>query len=145
MEAGQHSVPQTAAFSIARAAILACLLMNAAAAALVAYTYGSAEPLKSPETIAAGAGLVVAILMLAGARPFEFLLFFAFSCAGFFGYTAYCEGSNNVLLPVAYWLALGLLTRRMNIAAVCVAAACAVGLGAVCYLLPAGFCAVWNH
>lgn len=127
--------PQAAAFSIARAAILACLFMNAAAAAVAACLCPQASPLKTPEGAAACAGLAAAILMLAGAKPFEFLLFFAFACAGFFGYTAYCGGSNYLLPAAAYWLALGLLTRRMNLAAAFAAAACAVGLGAAYNIL----------
>ena len=135
MEDTPQPDPQAAAFSIARAAILACLFMNAAVVALAVYLYSSALPLKTPEGIAACAGLSAAILMLAGAKPFEFILFFAFACAGFFGYTAYCDGSKFLLPIVAYWLALGLLTRRMNLAAAFAAAACAVGLGAVYNIL----------
>ncbi len=125
-------------FSIALIAIEVCLFMNALSFLLGLLPFSSGdifdEFLKAAQTPSGFASCVSAcifILMLTPFKIFETLLFFAFSCAGFWGYLAYCDNSN-VVLPIAYWLAIGLLTRRLGVWLTSVVAIVAVGLGA-CY------------
>ncbi len=125
-------------FSIALIAIEACLFMNAFSLLLTLLPFLSSDILdeflkiaKTPYGFTSCVSACIFILMLTPFKIFETLLFFAFSCAGFWGYLAYCDNSN-IALPIAYWVSIGLLTRRLGVWLTSVVAVVAIGLGA-CY------------
>ncbi len=126
------------AFSISLIAIEACLFMSSLVFVLGLLPFSSndiwGEFLKAVQTPDGFVGCVSAVmfvLMLTPIKPFETLLFFAFGCAGFFGYLAYCD-NREMFLPVVYWIAVGLLTRRLGVMLTSLVAIFAVGL-CVCY------------
>lgn len=135
MSNSQNNDFQPYAFLISLIAIQICLLMNVAffAFANLSSTTEFSYPhllatMKTPEGISACVSACVFILMLTRFKPFEFLFFYAFASAGFFGYLAYCNNSD-VFLASAYWIALGLITRRLGMMFACAALLASIALG----------------
>lgn len=126
---------QPYAFLISLIAIQICLLMNVAFFAfenlsgITEFSYlHLLDAIKTPEGISACVSACVFILMFMRFKPFEFLFFYAFASAGFFGYLAYCNNSD-MFLASAYWITLGLITRRFGVIFASVALLVSIALG----------------
>ena len=120
MSIQQQNCSDSHGYTVSLIAIQICLLMNVlffVYAKLYAVELDSENiltALKTPVGISTCISAIVFILMLTATKAFEFLFFFAFASAGFWGYLAYCDGAS-LLESTLYWLALALITRRLGV------------------------------
>ena len=134
MESGEKKeTVSRPAYLVSLAAIEVFLLVGAVASALGANMSASGLEgfFKTPLGISGAIDAALFVLFLTRFKPFEFFLFKAFACAGFFGYVAWCNSGENIAyLTIGMWIAAGLLTRNFGMLAAIVFAFLALGFQA---------------